>query len=189
MSRVLGLKQIPTIRQLFDRTVLKPATTEPHFPPLASLLDRVSLLRGDITHVDVDAIVNAANRSLLGGGGVDGAIHRAAGPDLLEECRTLDGCDTGGAKITEGYELPARHVIHAVGPAFPSISTGVYGYPIEDATHIALAEVRQFLESEQGKDLERVVFVVFDEEDEEVYEELIPLYFPGQGAPEEEVQK
>lgn len=153
---------------------------------------RIEIVKGDITEFDTDAIVNAANSSLLGGGGVDGAIHRAAGPGLLEECRRLDGCKTGEAKITEGYRLKARHVIHTVGPvyrdgqdnarflrscylrslelaslnglksiAFPSISTGVYGYPPEEAARVALEAVNDFL----GKDdsLERVVMVSFDE--------------------------
>ncbi len=137
----------------------------------------LELVEGDITKQDVDAIVNAANSSLLGGGGVDGAIHRAAGPQLLEECRTLGGCRTGSAKITRGYRLKARHVIHAVGPvyhdgkhgepallasayrtclelasqnacasvAFPAISTGVYGYPMEDAARIAFRTIIDYL--------------------------------------------
>jgi O-acetyl-ADP-ribose deacetylase (regulator of RNase III) len=139
--------------------------------------ERIRIVEGDITKLKVDAIVNAANSSLLGGGGVDGAIHRAAGPGLLHECRGLGGCPTGQARITAGHRLPARHVIHTVGPvwhggqhgedellascyrtslalaadrglasvAFPAISTGVYRFPIERATRIAVAEVRAFL--------------------------------------------
>src|ERR1043166_9339148 len=140
----------------------------------------ISLIKGDITKLNVDAIVNAANNSLLGGGGVDGAIHRAAGPELLEECRTLKGCETGGAKITKGYHLPAKWVIHTVGPvwkdgehredellancyrnslalavqnrvrtlAFPSISTGAYGFPMDRAARIAVREIAEFLRSD-----------------------------------------
>jgi O-acetyl-ADP-ribose deacetylase (regulator of RNase III) len=149
---------------------------------------------GDITRLDVDAIVNAANSSLLGGGGVDGAIHRAAGPDLLAECRLLGGCRTGDAKITGGHRLPARHVIHAVGPvweggtsgedallascyrrslglanlsgvasiAFPAISTGVYGFPADRASRIAVETVAEVLERDRGG-IERVVFCCFGE--------------------------
>ncbi|MGA1840372.1 MAG: O-acetyl-ADP-ribose deacetylase [bacterium] len=153
--------------------------------------NRIELIEGDITLQDTDAIVNAANRSLLGGGGVDGAIHRAAGPELLAECRTLNGCQTGEAKITKGYKLPARYVIHTVGPvyrdgkhgepelladcyrnslkvavsnglksvAFPSISTGAYGYPIEDAAGIALETVENFLQGHPQ--IEKVRFCLF----------------------------
>jgi O-acetyl-ADP-ribose deacetylase (regulator of RNase III) len=160
----------------------------------------IELAVGDITHEEVDAIVNAANRSLLGGGGVDGAIHRAAGPDLLEECRRLGGCETGDAKITGGYALPAKHVIHTVGPvyrggksrepellasayrrslevaaehglrsvAFPSISTGAFRFPIERAAEIAIATVREHLIGESS--VERVRFVLFSQQDCEVYE-------------------
>lgn len=162
--------------------------------------ERLELVQGDITKQPVDAIVNAANSSLLGGGGVDGAIHRAAGPKLLEETRTLGGCPTGEARITKGYRLPAEYVIHTVGPvwrgghqgepqllascyqscfrlavengvktiAFPSISTGVYGYPIERASIIALTETKHFFGRDEG--LERVVMVLFSEADLRVYE-------------------
>ncbi len=165
--------------------------------------EKIAIVQGDITKQKVDAIVNAANTSLLGGGGVDGAIHRAAGPKLLEECRTLGGCPTGEAKITQGYNLPAKWVIHTVGPvwrggksredellascyrrslevaaehgiktiAFPAISTGAYGFPLEGATRIAVREVRQFLESHPG--IEKVLFVCFDKETYECYQRLL----------------
>jgi O-acetyl-ADP-ribose deacetylase (regulator of RNase III) len=160
---------------------------------------RIELFEGDITTLAVDAIVNAANSSLLGGGGVDGAIHRAAGPALLAECATLGGCRPGEAKITKGYELPARHVIHTVGPvwrggaqgeqetlaacyrnslalavrhrlvsiAFPGISTGIYGYPLEPAARIAVTEVERFLAGDGT--LERVLFVCFGRQASNTY--------------------
>ena len=163
----------------------------------------IELAQGDITREQVDAIVNAANRSLLGGGGVDGAIHRAAGPELLAECRGLGGCETGDAKITRGYALPAQHVIHTVGPvyrggavgegellarayrrslevaaqkrlgavAFPSISTGAFRFPIEEAARIAIATVRKHLAGETSVRLVR--FVLFSERDYEVYERAL----------------
>ncbi len=158
--------------------------------------------RGDITRQTVDAIVNAANTSLLGGGGVDGAIHRAAGPELAVECRRLHGCKTGQAKRTAAYRLPARFVIHTVGPvwhggtqgepdllaacyrnslaiaaesgcatiAFPAISCGIYGYPIDDATAIAVREVCAFLASEVGANIQEVRFVCFEEAVAAAYE-------------------
>jgi O-acetyl-ADP-ribose deacetylase len=161
----------------------------------------IELVRGDITKQDVDAIVNAANSSLLGGGGVDGAIHRAAGPELLAECRTLGGCDTGDAKATEGYGLPARWVIHTVGPvwhggdqgepellasahrrsldvaaelgarsvAFPAISTGVYGYPVELAAPLAIAAVRDAMRPP----VELVRFVLFGDEHYRTFERAL----------------
>ena len=156
------------------------------------MLSRIEVLQGDITHQKVDAIVNAANESFLGGGGVDGAIHRAAGPQLLEECRTLGGCPTGEAKITQGYHLPAKWVIHTVGPiwrsgnhqeeellascyrnclhlarekrvktiAFPSISTGAYGFPVQRAARIAFVEINSFLQKNDF--IEKVSMVCFD---------------------------
>jgi len=217
---VIQLDCIPTLGEAYKFGLLKlpppseDESKEAHYQPNPFLLDRVSLFQGDITKLEVDAIVNAANRSLLGGGGVDGAIHSAAGPKLLDECRTLNGCETGGAKITKGYDLPARHVIHTVGPiysekfkeekadqlsscyrtslelaaenelrhvAFPSISTGIYGYPIEAATRIALCTARQFLESEQGSQIENVIFVVWSDKDKSVYEQILPEIFPPGG--------
>ena len=137
----------------------------------------ISTLLGDITKVEADAIVNAANTSLLGGGGVDGAIHRAAGPELLAECRTLRGCATGQAKITKGYRLPARYVIHTPGPiwrgggqdeAAPSISTGVYHFPLELAAPIAVQAVREGLERHPG--IEQVTFVCFNQAVQDAYD-------------------
>jgi O-acetyl-ADP-ribose deacetylase (regulator of RNase III) len=165
--------------------------------------DAIEVVQGDITRQAIDAVVNAANTSLLGGGGVDGAIHRAAGPELLAECRTLGGCPTGEAKVTRGYRLPAQWVIHTVGPvwrggkdgedkllascyrrslevavqtgvrsvAFPAISTGIYGFPLERATRIAVPEVRAFLEANPG--LEKVVFVCFDRLTFNCYEQAL----------------
>jgi O-acetyl-ADP-ribose deacetylase (regulator of RNase III) len=165
--------------------------------------ERIAVTRDDITRQPVDAIVNAANSSLLGGSGVDGAIHRAAGPELVAECRTLGGCPTGEARITRGYRLPARHVIHTVGPvwhggrrgepellascyrnslelaarhgletvAFPAISTGIYGYPLEPATRIAVTETARFLETHPG--IRQVTFVCFGDEAYHTYQQVM----------------
>ena len=167
------------------------------------MTDRIEIVEADITTFNVDAIVNAANESLLGGGGVDGAIHRAAGPELLAECRGIGGCPTGEARITGGHRLPARHVIHTVGPvwrggdagepallascyrncfkladangvtsiAFPAISTGVYGYPLADATRIAVGEAKTYLAA--GGAIERIVFACFGAEATAVYRDTL----------------
>lgn len=162
----------------------------------------IRIQKADITTLEVDAIVSAANRSLLGGGGVDGAIHKAAGPELLEATKKLNGAKTGEAKITEAFKLPAKYVIHTVGPiyrdgneneaellaasyenslkiadeyqlksiAFSAISTGVYGYPLKEATEIAVSTVKEYIP--EMKYLEEVIFVVFDDKIKETYEEV-----------------
>lgn len=164
---------------------------------------RIELYKGDITKLKVDVIVNAANTSLLGGGGVDGAIHRAAGPELLKFNKKLGGCKTGEAKISPGFNLPAKFIIHTVGPvwnggkhnedkllancylnslklavenkiksmAFPAISTGIYRFPLERATKIAVTEVKKFLE--KNDTIEKVIFVCFDEETYEIYKSVL----------------
>jgi len=164
---------------------------------------KVKLYKGDITQLKVDAIVNAANSSLLGGGGVDGAIHRAAGPELLDECRSLGGCSSGDAKITRAYNLPCQHVIHTVGPiwrggekneakllkscyknslklaeehqleslVFPNISTGVYGYPKEEAAKIAIDTVMG--RASKFQKLKEITFCVFDDTNYAIYQDLL----------------
>jgi len=163
---------------------------------------RIKIIKDNITKIKADAIVNAANKTLMGGGGVDGAIHRAAGEKLLQECKKLGGCETGEAKITRGYNLNAKYIIHTVGPvwqgggykeseqlancyrntlklasknkiksiAFPSISTGAYGFPIEKAAVIAFKEVKKFLE--EDKAIREVIFVLFSDQDLEIYQNL-----------------
>lgn len=174
---------------------------------MSYLSGRLEIIEGDITSLDVDAIVNAANKSLLGGGGVDGAIHRAAGKQLVEETRTLGGAETGEAKITKGYNLPAGHVIHTVGPvwhggkskedelladcyrnslalavqhglrtiAFPAISTGVYSFPLERATRIALTEMGRFLQDDST--LEKVICCCFGRRDFDTYTRIADELF------------
>jgi len=170
---------------------------------------RIEIIQGDITQQKTVAIVNAANESLLGGGGVDGAIHRAAGLKLLAECRSVGGCPTGQARITKGYNLSARYVIHTVGPiwrdgnndeaellascyqnamtlaqsnniesiAFPAISTGVYGFPIEEATAIAIREISKFLDKTPS--IKEVLFVCFSQADTTIYKKTLKAYGNG----------
>ncbi|GAB1736331.1 hypothetical protein NU219Hw_g6996t1 [Hortaea werneckii] len=217
----LELSSIPTLTDLYATSKLQPSTpSSPASPTATSRFNpHISLIRTDITTLAVDAIVNAANTSLLGGGGVDGAIHSAAGPSLLAECRKLNGCETGEAKITGAGDLPCKFVIHAVGPvygrenrkaeggaarllrscyrrslevaresgvrsvAFSALSTGVYGYPSEEAAEVAVQAVKGWLEEEdddgeKGKPkMERVVFCSFLEKDEKAYEKVVPRYF------------
>ncbi|KAK0732065.1 hypothetical protein B0H67DRAFT_93435 [Lasiosphaeris hirsuta] len=218
----VNASQIPTLTQLYRSGQLKPAPAG-RFPiptslgpktvptPSQSLNDRMALYRGDITKLSVDAIVNAANTALQGGGGVDGAIHRAAGPRLLDACLALNGCPTGDAKITHAYELPCKHVIHTVGPiysplrhdtcedllvsaykksletavlngcetvAFSCLSTGVYGYPSQDAAAAALSAIRKFMEMDTEEKIKRVIIVTFVSKDVDAYNEALPLSFP-----------
>lgn len=201
----LPVAEIPTITELYRTNELSPSNKDLQLSSLFN--DRIGIIQGDITELEVDAIVNAANNSLLGGGGVDGAIHRAAGPGLLQECRILGGCPTGSAKITDAYDLPCTKVIHAVGPmynsrkrdvsaqnlascyitslklavenacksiAFSAISTGVYGYPSQDAAPVAIKAVKDFLEGKDGDKLDLVVFCIFTNKDDLAYRKWIP---------------
>ncbi|KAI1813284.1 MACRO domain-containing protein [Poronia punctata] len=207
----ISASDIPSISLLYKLGRLHPSQlgTAPNASPAYN--DRVGVFRGDITNLKVGAIVNAANNSLLGGGGVDGAIHRRAGPELLAECVTLNGCRTGSSKITEAYNLPCKKVIHAVGPvygalrprtaerllhgcyqsalklavcnnlksiAFSAISTGVYGYPSLDAASVACSAVKEFLDSEDGDKLDKIIFVTFQDKDVDAYTNVLPSFFP-----------
>ncbi|KFY25305.1 hypothetical protein V493_04719 [Pseudogymnoascus sp. VKM F-4281 (FW-2241)] len=207
---VIQVSDIPTIAELYQLKKLSPPDTESSTPSQA-LNNKISIFRGNITKIQADAIVNAANKFLNGGGGVDGAIHAAAGDGLLEECRTLYGCETGSAKITDAYELPCKKVIHAVGPVyfrsvreknaallascyttslqlavdndcktvvFSGLSTGVYGYPSQDAASVATKAVRGFLESDAGDKIDRVVFCTFEMKDVNAYNDWTPRAFP-----------
>ena len=208
MDSIIDVSEIPTITLLYEleRLDWNPTAGLP-LQPSQELNDKVAHIRADITKLRVDAIVNAAKTSLRGGGGVDGAIHSAAGPGLLKECLTLQGCATGGAKITDGYNLPAEKVIHSVGPiydnyssreaaeylrdcyrnslelavengcksvAFSALSTGVYGYPSEEAARVAISEVRDFLTGPGGRKIEKVIFCTFTQLDVKAYEKFLP---------------
>jgi O-acetyl-ADP-ribose deacetylase (regulator of RNase III) len=206
MDPIKPLADIPSLPVLYLAKRLHAPTTPaaPRRPPNPIFNEKIAVIRYDITKLGVDAIVNAANESLLGGGGVDGAIHRAAGPRLLNECETLGG----DAKMTDAYRLPARKVIHAVGPvywrerprgrheellrgcyrrslllaeqeglssvAFSAISTGVYGYPSDEAAEHAISEVRAFFDEGRGTGIQKVVFCNFMEKDERAYMRTLP---------------
>ncbi|KAM0425126.1 hypothetical protein ACHAPT_009686 [Fusarium lateritium] len=209
-----SIGEIPILTQLYadSASLLSVAalasSREPSAPENDSINRRIGYMRGDITRLRLDAIVNAANRHLRGGGGVDGAINAAAGPDLIRESAPLGPLDTGEAVITKGYNLPAQHVIHTVGPiydsdldpdeslascyreslkiavehgvrtlAFSAISTGIYGFPSQRAANIACRTVREFMDTEDGSKLLRVVFVTFMPKDVEAYNNALP-YVP-----------
>lgn len=206
-----SISDIPTLTLLYKLKKLKKLGSSSRPSPVegasAAYNDRIGLIRGDITALAVDAIVNAANKSLLGGGGVDGAIHRAAGPGLLAECRTLGGCATGSSKITDAYNLPCLKVVHTVGPiydeeqsdasekalegcyrssldlavqhnlktiALSGISTGIYGYPSLDAAVVACRTIKKFLDGSDGRKLDRIVLVTFEQKDVQAYEQTLP---------------
>ncbi|KAF4988517.1 hypothetical protein FDECE_15004 [Fusarium decemcellulare] len=206
-----SLGEVPILTQLYSdpSSALTEAAlvsqVEPAFAANDSINKRIGYIRGDITRLRVDAIVNAANKSLMGGGGVDGAIHKAAGPELKQECRPLGPIETGEAVITKGYNLPSKNVIHTVGPvydrdeypnqmlascyreslrlavqsgvrtvAFSAISTGIYGFPSYAAAKVACKTVREFMETEEGSKILRVVFVTFMEKDVQAYNKALP---------------
>ncbi|WVQ78837.1 hypothetical protein IAT38_000928 [Cryptococcus sp. DSM 104549] len=210
-------EQLITLSKLYARNAIPRTVHQPRYIYDESLNNKIAIWRGDITRLKSTMIVNAANSSLLGGGGVDGAIHRAAGPELVKECRTFGGAKTGETVVSGAYNLPSDLVAHTVGPiydsyspaeaaellrscyhtsltlllkhgggsiGFSSISTGVYGYPIRDATRIALNTAREELQNGGYADMiKSIVYVVFSERDEKVYRSLVPEYFPG--APQE----
>ncbi|QDS71061.1 hypothetical protein FKW77_008692 [Venturia effusa] len=221
---LIPIDEIPTLTLLYKLQHVEPLEEEEPFHPYnAQHNAKIALVRHDITKLHVDSIVNAANSSLLGGGGVDGAIHRAAGDGLYDECKTLDGCETGDAKITNAYELPCKKVIHAVGPiysiskrenrheqllrgcyrkslelaeenglqsiAFSALSTGIYGYPSDEAAHAAISEVRNFLDEGRAQTLQKIVFCNFLQKDENAYFEALPKFFPQDPASVKEEDK
>ncbi|KAF9543246.1 O-acetyl-ADP-ribose deacetylase macrod1 [Mortierella hygrophila] len=218
---ITTLDDIPTLEECYGEYPKPNKDDHKKHAPNALWSKRISMWKGDITKLQIDAVVNAANESLLGGGGIDGAIHRAAGRELLVECRTLRGCPTGEAKSTKAYRLPSKRIIHTVGPigensskltscynsvleivkdeklksvAFCCISTGIYGYDNRNAADVALKTVRAWMDSHpnEAREIERVVFCVFLDKDVQIYETLLPHYFPkdeGQSKPSDAQQE
>jgi len=204
-KKILTVEDIETWNSSVAK-ITKPPSSASQFSPVEELNQKVAIWHGDITTLEIDAIVNAANESLLGGGGVDGVIHKAAGSKLLEECKTLGGANTGETKITRGYDLPAKYVLHAVGPldenpellsacylsclelldkhkiktvAFCCISTGVFGFPLEPSARIALDTVRKWLDTDDNKSkVKLIIFCVYKKKEKECYENLMFEYFP-----------
>jgi len=199
------LNQIETWESTLLRTNAASNVIKTNYKHNSSHNQKISLWRGDITTLEIDAIVNAAKPSLLGGGGIDGAIHKAAGKGLLQECMGLDGCDVGDAKITSGHLLPASFVIHTVGPigedsnsliscyrsaldlvakhsvrsvAFCCVSTGIYGYPNDKAALVALKTTREWLDQNDTSDIERIIFCMFMDKDHKIYSKVMQHYFP-----------
>eukprot|EP01118_Nematostelium_gracile_P014066 TRINITY_DN540_c0_g1_i2.p1 TRINITY_DN540_c0_g1~~TRINITY_DN540_c0_g1_i2.p1 ORF type:complete len:351 (-),score=105.33 TRINITY_DN540_c0_g1_i2:23-1075(-) len=210
-SKFAIVENMPTWKEYSDSFEYLP---ESKYGVNDEINSKISLFHGDITTIECDAIVNAANERCLGGGGVDGSIHNAAGNDLYRECKTLNGCRTGKTKITRGYNLPARYVLHSVGPigespreltscywtalelaaeynlktvVFCGISTGIFGYPLEPASRIALKTTRLWLEQNHQK-IDRVVFCTFLDKERVCYERLIGEYFPVPKREEEKEQ-
>jgi O-acetyl-ADP-ribose deacetylase (regulator of RNase III) len=205
-DRFITLNDIPTWKSHMEEMgdEYTPAK-KPLFKSNSEFNSKISHWKGTVTNLEIDAVVNAANTTLMGGGGIDGAIHKACGRFLRKECSTLDGCKEGQSKITKGYKLPANYVIHSVGPfdeepdklkscyttildlvkqhqirsiAFCCIAAGVYGYPIKKATAIALKTVREWLEAGNDEFIDRIIFVTYLGEEYKTYDSLLPIYFP-----------
>jgi len=202
-DKFITLSNVETWQSKLDKRSVVLDSAQAKFQPNNEFNKKVSLWLGDITALEIDTIVNAAKPSLLGGGGIDGAIHKAAGPGLVNECMFLGGCEIGESKITKGYKLPAKHVIHTVGPigedqnalaacynsclnlmiknqlktiAFCCISTGIYGYPNKAAAHVALSTVRSWMESNSSK-IDRIIFCIFLKKDYTLYSNLMQRYY------------
>jgi O-acetyl-ADP-ribose deacetylase (regulator of RNase III) len=204
-NRYVTLEQIETYPQYAQRNKLKDAETHA-YPYNPEINDKISIWKGDMTHLEIDGVHNAANNSLLGGGGIDGCIHRAAGSYLRKYNATLGGCKTGNTKLSPGFKLPAKYILSTVGPmgedpvklrsayettlqlveehnlksvALCCVSTGIFGYPLENASHIALDTVRAWLDTNENyKKIDRIIFVTFLEKEVSTYNRLVPQYFP-----------